>query len=125
MNRDEEPLLVVAVCDGHRCRALRALRDDQPSGSPGSSSLIREAVRTSRHTMMLSTTCLGPCAHAAVVAVGRAFLEGSNAVWLAPPVCWGSTETDAHATELAQWISTTARGPGPPVPQPAPQDREA
>ena len=114
----EEPLLVVAVCDGHRCRALRALREDPAVGMAVSGSLIREAVRTTRRSMMLSTSCLGPCAQAAVVAVGRAVLEGSDAVWLAPPVCWASTEDVRHAAELAAWISTAQTPSTTEVPRP-------
>lgn len=117
---DDQPLLLVAVCGGQRCRALRALRDDQSPESPASSSVIREAVRTTRRSMMLSTSCLGPCAQAAVVAVGWATMNDRALAWLSPPVCWGSTETPQNAAALTEWIRASA-----PTLRTAPADRRA
>lgn len=116
---DEQPLLVVAVCGGQRCRALRALHDDRSPGSPTSDSPIREAVRATPRSMMLSTGCIGPCARAAVVAVGWATMQDRSLAWLSPPVCWGPVETAPRAAALAEWIRalapTLAAGPAGPA----------
>ena len=103
-----EPLLVVAVCDGHRCGALRARCDDRSPESPDSSQLIREAVRGTKRSVMLSTRCLGPCVQGAVVAVGWATITNRSLAWLWPPVCWGSTETPQRAAALEEWIRALA-----------------
>lgn len=55
---------VVAVCQGRRCQALLAgHRQDAME-------VLREATRHSRHGILVSTGCAGPCSHAPVVVVG-------------------------------------------------------
>ena len=105
---DNAPLLVVAVCGGQRCRALRALQDDRSPGTPPSSLVISETVRSTRRSVMLSTDCLGPCAHGALVTVGWATMKDHTLAWLAAPTYWESTETPQRATTLIEWISTAA-----------------
>jgi len=55
---------VVAVCQGHRCRAL--LAGQQLDGMDA----LREAARRSDHGVLLSTACAGSCSHAPVVVLG-------------------------------------------------------
>ena len=105
---DNAPLLVVAVCGGQRCRALRALQDDRSPGTPPSSLVISETVCSTKRSIMLSTDCLGPCAHGALVTVGWATMKDNTLAWLAPPTHWESTETPQHATTLIEWIRTAA-----------------
>lgn len=66
--RTEVPSLqrptVLAVCQGHRCRAL--LADQRLDGMDA----LRQAVRRSRHGILVTTGCAGPCSHAPVVVVG-------------------------------------------------------
>jgi len=88
-------------------RAPRAA-DDQSLGLPDGSQVIREAVRGTRRTLMLSTDCLGPCAQGAVVAVGWATVKDRSLAWLWPPACWASTETPQRAATLARWINALA-----------------
>ena len=115
---DDRPLLAVAVCGGQRCRALRALQDDRSPGTPPSDSRLRDAVRTTSRSMMLSTSCLGPCAQAAVVAVGWATMQDRSLAWLWPPVCWGAAETPQRAAALVDWLCALAPtlAVGPPGP---------
>jgi hypothetical protein len=54
---------VVAVCQGRRCQALLAgHRQDAME-------VLRQATRHSRHGILVSTGCAGPCSHAPVVVV--------------------------------------------------------
>lgn len=108
---DDDPLLVVAVCEGQRCRAVRTRQNDRSPDSTASSTVIREAVRTTRRSIMLSTSCIGPCAQAAVVAVGWATVDNQSLSWLSPPTCWGSTEAAHEVTALGEWISAAAASP--------------
>jgi hypothetical protein len=55
---------VVAVCQGHRCRALLARQD------PDGMCSLRAAARDSDRGVLLSTGCAGSCTHAPVVALG-------------------------------------------------------
>jgi len=105
---DDQAILAVAVCGGQRCRALRTLHGDRSPGSPPTDFPLREAVRTTSRSMMLSTSCLGPCAQAAVVAVGWSTIKDGALAWLWPPVCWGATETPQRAAALAGWINALA-----------------
>lgn len=57
-------LRVVAACQGHRCRALLAAQD------PDGMTALRDAARDSRHGVLVSTGCAGPCAHGPVVVIG-------------------------------------------------------
>lgn len=104
----DDPLLLVAVCGGQRCRAVRALADDRSPDSPTSRTVIGEAVRTTRHSIMLSTGCLGPCAQGAVVALGPATMRGRAMAWLSPPTYWGSTETAQRSAALSRCIIASA-----------------
>lgn len=78
-----ESELYVMVCDGHRCGAL--LR------SPDGDALqeLRQAVRTSRRTVLISTGCLGGCSEGPLVAVasgqrvGRQ-VQAQGMWWLGP-----------------------------------------
>ena len=106
---EDDTLLVVAVCAGQRCRALRALQDERSPGTTDSSTVISEAVRGTRRTVMLSTSCLGPCARAAVVAAGWGTLRGQALTWSSPPGCWGSTESPQQAATVGAWISAQPR----------------
>lgn len=55
---------VVAVCQGHRCRALLAARE------PEGMSALRRAARCSHRGVLLTTDCTGLCALGPVIAVG-------------------------------------------------------
>lgn len=102
------PLLLVAVCGGQRCRAVRALDDERSPDSPNSCSVIREAVRSTRNAVMLATGCLGPCAEGAVVAIGAAILTDRALAWVSPPTYWGSTQTAQRAAALSHCIKASA-----------------
>jgi hypothetical protein len=95
---------VVAVCQGHRCRALLSLQ--QPPGLPA----LREAVRRSRSSVLVSTGCLGPCAHGPVVAVGSGRHAG-GALVLTPQALLGPVDAGSVAA-LGRHLSAT--GPDAP-----------
>ena len=59
-----ERTVVVAVCQGHRCRAL--LTSQEPDGRTA----LRAAAAASDRGVLLSTACAGACAHGPVVAWG-------------------------------------------------------
>lgn len=85
-----------------------ALTDDRSPSSPTSRSVIGDAVRTTRHSIMLSTNCLGPCAQATVVALGAATMKNRAWAWLPPPTYWRATETAQRAAELGGCIKASA-----------------
>lgn len=64
-----EPVRVVAVCQGHRCRALLAAQE------PDGMTALRHAVRSSHRGALLSTGCAGPCSHGPVVVLGSGVVQ--------------------------------------------------
>jgi hypothetical protein len=102
-----EPVLVVAACAGHRCRALRARHD--PSAAGGSTGeLLRQAVQQRPRTVLISTPCLGPCARGCVAAVGTGIAASGEVCWAGRPVGLGMVEMPERAAALAAWISSSA-----------------
>jgi hypothetical protein len=101
------PVLVVAVCAGHRCRALRALHDPAATGD-STGDLLRQAVRRRPRAVLISTGCLGPCAHGCVAAVGTGTAAGGEISWAGRPVGLGMVEMPQRAAALAAWISDSA-----------------
>lgn len=65
--------VTVVVCDGHRCRALRARTDTGVADGEASTLLgaLREQVRRSRNAVLVRSRCLGVCAQAPAVGVIR------------------------------------------------------
>lgn len=143
-NHGEQPVLLVGVCTGHRCAALRRIGNGDPqhtdpieSGANHSGAnidaadaghdslcdserLIRQAIRDRRDAVLVSLPCLGPCAQGSVAALGAA-LAGHNALtWLGRPAMFGLTQIPERSRALADWI-----GAGAPDPQtmPAPLRR--
>ena len=62
--RTAAPSLVVAVCQGYRCRALLAGRQ------PAAMDVLRQAAQDSELGLLMTTDCADLCAHGPVVAVG-------------------------------------------------------
>jgi hypothetical protein len=102
-----EHILVVAVCAGQRCRALRALRDPSAAGN-GTSELLRQAVRRRPRSVLVSTGCLGPCARGCVAAVGTGSAASGELRWTGRPVGLGMVEMPQRAAALAGWITGSA-----------------
>lgn len=67
-----EPVRVVAVCQGHRCRALLAAQE------PHGMTALREAVRHSHRGALVSTGCAGPCAQGPVVVLGEGLVDAGR-----------------------------------------------
>jgi hypothetical protein len=103
-----EPVLLVAVCAGPRCRALRALHDPSAAASGPCGQLLCEAVRQRPGAVLVSTGCLGPCARACVAAVGWGMSHGGQLRWSGRPAGLGLVELPARAAALAAWISGSA-----------------
>jgi hypothetical protein len=105
-----EPYLVVAVCAGARCRALRQLHDPSAAsaGPPGQE--LRDAVRARQRAVLITTGCLGACHQGCVVAVGHGTTEAvgtagaGHLIWAAPPVGLGLAELPDRSRELAGWV---------------------
>ncbi len=100
------PVLVVAVCAGRRCRALRALHD--PSAADGISDLLMQSVQRRPRSVLVSTGCLGPCARGCVVAVGTGTAASGELRWAGRPVGLGMVEMPQRAAALAAWIAGSA-----------------
>lgn len=99
-----EQAVVVAVCQGHRCRALLAGHE------PDAMSTLRAAAARSDHGVLLSTGCAGACSHGPVVTLGEGrsddeTLHVTTSAVLGPV---GPTQVQA----LAQHLQT----PGPRLP---------
>lgn len=98
-----EEVRVVAVCQGHRCRALLAAQ--QPAGL----TVLREATGRSARGVLVTTPCPGLCTHGPVATVGpgridagRALLDGAAVV--------GPLDATSVAT-----LAGVLDGPGPLV----------
>jgi hypothetical protein len=104
----DEAVLLVAVCAGHRCQALRALREPSAAGSGSCGQLLKEAVRRSPRAVLISTRCLGPCARGCVAAVGTGTATEGGIHWTGRPVGLGMIEMPERAAALAAWITSSA-----------------
>lgn len=100
-------MLIVAVCAGHRCRALRALHEPSATAD-GTSELLRQAVRHRPRSVLISTGCLGPCARGCVAAIGTGTAARGEIRWAGRPVGLGMIEIPRRAAALAAWISGSA-----------------
>jgi hypothetical protein len=97
----EQPVLLVGVCAGHRCAALRRLHSVDPhptdlmrSGADDdaadtrqasyseSEGLIRQAIRDRCDAVLVSLPCLGPCAQGSVAALGAGVAGRHAQTWL-------------------------------------------
>jgi len=103
-----EPVLLVAVCAGPRCRALRALHDPSAATFGPCGRLLCDAVRHRPGAVLISTGCLGPCERACVAAVGWGMSRGGQIRWSARPTGLSMIEMPARAAALAAWISGSA-----------------
>ena len=103
-----EPVLLVAVCAGRRCQALRALHDPSASASGNCGQLLKEAVRRRPRSVLISTGCLGPCARGCVAAVGTGSATEGEIRWTGHPVGLGLIEMPERAAALAAWITSSA-----------------
>ncbi|GIF42255.1 hypothetical protein [Actinoplanes xinjiangensis] len=67
------PEVTVLFCDGHRCAALRHRTDTGSAGGEAATLLgaLREAVRGTRHAVLIRSECLRVCTRAPAVAVIR------------------------------------------------------
>lgn len=93
---------VVAVCQGHRCRAL--LAGQEPTGL----AVLRHAVAGSRLGVLVTTGCAGRCADAPVVVVGVGRHEAGR-LSVATQAALGPVGP-AHVQVLAEHLRS---GPGP------------
>lgn len=126
-------LLLVAACNGQRCRTLRQLREPTIA-EPHGWKILRDAVRQRRNAILISTGCLGPCSYGSVVVLGWATMPrdptprdtlppdsaatedvaGENAAgaaafrWCSSPVLVGLADRPRRATDLAGWIQGSA-----------------
>ena len=94
---------LVALCDGHRCAALRRL-----AGAAGSVPDLAAAVRATRGAVLVTTDCVGACDRGAVAGLARRAPvtgEAGPAVWLA------EVQTAERTAALVDWV--TAGGPLP------------
>jgi hypothetical protein len=104
----DEAVLLVAVCAGHRCQALRALHEPSAAGSGSCGQLLKEAVRRNPRAVLISTRCLGPCARGCVAAVGSGTATEGGIHWTGRPVGLGMIEMPERAAALAAWITSSA-----------------
>lgn len=93
---------VVAVCQGHRCRAL--LAGQEPPGLAA----LRQAVAGSRLGVLVTTGCAGRCADGPVVVVGVGRHAGGR-LQVATQAALGPVGP-AHVRLLAEHLRS---GPGP------------
>ena len=102
-----EPVLVVAVCAGRRCQALRDLHVSS-ADADGTGALLRQAVRRRPRSVLVSTGCLGPCARGCVAAIGTGTAASGEICWTSRPVGLGMVEMPQRAVALAAWITSSA-----------------
>lgn len=121
----DQPVVLVAMCSGTRCAALRRLDPANPSRardtksgesdarSPYSESeqKLRSAIRARREAVLISVPCLGPCSHASVTAVGAGISGPSHLSWLGRPTLIGLSERPDRAAALADWVTSAAPDP--------------
>lgn len=106
-------LLVVAVCAGARCRALRQLHDPSAGDAGPAGAQLRAAVRGRPRSVLVSTECLGPCHRGCVAAVGPGSADGRGGVrWHRPPLRLDLVELPGRDADLAAWIRGGAPDPG-------------
>jgi hypothetical protein len=103
-----ELVLLVAVCAGPRCRALRALNDPSAAASGPDGRPLCEAVRQRPGAVLVSAGCLGPCERACVAAVGWGTSRAGQLHRAGRPTGVRLVEMPARAAALAAWISGSA-----------------
>lgn len=91
---------VVAVCQGHRCRALLAQQD------PDGMSALRDAARDSAHGVLVSMPCPGPCSHAPVVTLGTGREAGGTLAVLTRAVL--GPVRSVHVAALGRYLQSPA-----------------
>ena len=93
---------LVALCDGHRCAALRRL-----AGAAREVPDLAAAVRATRGAVLVTTGCVDACDRGAVAGLARRAPvtgEAGPAVWLA------EVQTPERTAGLVAWV--VAGGPG-------------
>lgn len=97
------PVTVVAVCGGHRCEALRRMRDD------GALADLRQAARASRPAVLVTAQCLQRCADGPVVLAGQGY-ELQRCLQVVPrQVIAPATDRDLQALVGALGVEQDAR----------------
>lgn len=89
--------VLVGVCDGPRCRALRGLAAQDPLEE------LRTAVRETRGAVLLALECPGLCAHGVVGMLARHPGSATEADTGA------GTEADTGTATSATWLSCVER----------------
>ena len=122
-NGIQQDILLVGVCAGRRCAALRRLDAANPHQNAAtdpdvqhglrseSEVLLRRAVRRRAGAVLMSVPCLGPCSHASVTALGAGLARPNSVSWLGRPAVFGLSQTPDRALVLADWIGTDAPDP--------------
>lgn len=120
---DAKPVVLVAMCSGQRCAALRRLHEghlheghlhetdrDEDGNCRHSQSedLLRRAIRDRPEAVLVSVPCVGPCSHGSVAVVGPGLAGDGHLTWLGRPTVLGLTEDPQRAHALADWIASTA-----------------
>lgn len=119
----EQSVLLVGVCVGQRCAALRRLNSadshrtgvnptrTEPAAVPESEQLLRQAVRARHKAVLVSVPCLGPCSQASVTVVGAGLARENSLTWLGCPSTFGLTQIPQRARALADWVGADAPNP--------------
>jgi len=100
--------LIVVRCEGQRCRALRDLAKPEPKRDP-----IKQAVAATSDGIMVGTPCMGACAAATIVAVGRGNALPQGLAWHGAPLWLQCTHLPDRAATVAAWIGGAAPDPRP------------
>ena len=93
----------MVACLGHRCAGLHKLATPEPNDDllP----LLRQAVRTSHAGLLITTGCMGPCHHGAVVGVGHRSPNAKGApLVVRGMILLGGMQQDERAHALAMWF---------------------
>lgn len=99
----------VSVCTGHRCGALL-------QGSAGEGlAVLRQAVRSSARTVLVSTGCLGGCAVGPLMAVSRGTCIDGRVH--AVDTCWLGPMQARSTSVLARWLVEGGPSTGPVPPE--------
>jgi hypothetical protein len=84
------------------------MHDPSASASGHCGQLLKEAVRRSPRSVLISAGCLGPCARGCVAAVGTGTATEGEIRWTGRPVGLGLIEIPERAGALAAWITSSA-----------------
>lgn len=104
-----EQVLLVGVCTGDRCNAVRRLACERTDTD--SRELIKAAVRRRPDAVMVDLPCQELCSQGAVVVVGSAISTSGRMSWVPRPVCLTTTDQAPLARQIAGWITDGAPDP--------------